>query len=98
MVIRCKRNGTALRTRRPFLWAGTLIRMSGGRLRKRIMVGYLEGTVRIGRGGKNKKWIYCVQSDVRVFGIAGKWKATALGAKVKVETSTEEGWRRFMVA
>ena len=43
----------SLRTRR-LLWAGTLIRMSGGRLPKRIMLGNLEGAVRRGRGGKEK--------------------------------------------
>ena len=38
-----------------FLWAGTLLRMSGGRLPKRIMFGNLEGAVPIGRGGKGKE-------------------------------------------
>ena len=39
----------------------------------------------------------CVQSDIRAFGIAGDWKATALKAEVWVETVTEGG-RRFMAA
>ena len=39
----------------------------------------------------------CVQSDVRAFGIAGDWKATASEEEVWVETVTE-GWRRFTVA
>ena len=39
----------------------------------------------------------CVQSDIRAFGIARDWKATALKAEVYVETVTEGG-RRFMVA
>ena len=63
---------TTLRTRRLFLWAGTLLRMSGRRLPKRIVFGNLEGAVRRGRGGKEKEWTDCVQSDIiRAFGIAG---------------------------
>ena len=54
--------------------------MSGRRLPKRIMLGNLEGAVRRGRGGKEKEWTDCVQSDIRVFGIAGDWEATALEA------------------
>ena len=71
--------------------------MSGGRLPKRIAFGNLEGAVRRGRGGKGKEWTDCVQSDIRAFGIAEGWKATALNAEVWVETVTEGG-RRFMAA
>ena len=72
--------------------------MSGGRLPKRIVFGNLEGAVRRGRGGKEKKWTDCVQNDIRAFGIAGDWKATtALKDEVWVETVTEDG-RRFMAA
>ena len=71
--------------------------MSGGRLPKGIVCGNLEGAVRRGRGGKEKEWIDYVQSDIRAFGIAGDWKATALKAEVWVETVTEDG-RRFMAA
>ena len=71
--------------------------MSGGRLPKRNAFGNLEGAVRRGRGGKEKEWTDCVQSDIRTFGIAGDWKATALNAEVWVETVTEGG-RRFMAA
>ena len=71
--------------------------MSGGRLRKRIEFGNLEGAVRRARDGKEKEWTDCVQSDIRAFGIAGNWKATALEAEVWVETVTEDG-RRFMAA
>ena len=67
-ITRCESIETALRTRR-LLWAGTLLQMSGGRLPKRIMLGNLEGAVRRGRGGKEKEWIDCVQSDIRAFGI-----------------------------
>ena len=71
--------------------------MSGGRLPKRIAFRNLEGAVRRGRGGKEKEWTDCVQSDIRTFGIAGDWKAMALNAEVWVETVTEGG-RRFMAA
>ena len=72
--------------------------MSGGRLPKRIVSENLEGAVRRGRGGKEKEWTDCVQSDIRAFGTAGDWKATALlKAEVWVETVTE-GRRRFMAA
>ena len=56
-ITRCESIKTTLRTRR-FWWAGTLIRMSGGRLPKRIVFGNLEGAVRKGRGGKEKEWTY----------------------------------------
>ena len=93
----CESIETTLRTRR-LLWEGTLLRMSGGRLPKRIVFGNLEGAVRRGQGGKEKKWTDCVQSDIRAFGIAGDWEATALKkAEVWVETVTEGG-RRFMAA
>ena len=95
-ITACESIETTLRTRR-LLWAGTLLRMSGGRLPKRIVFGNLEGAVRRGRGGKEKEWTDCVQSDIRAFGIAGDWKATALNAEVWVETVTEGG-RRFMAA
>ena len=70
--------------------------MSGGRLPKRIVFGSLEVAVRTGRGGKEKEWTDCVQSDIRAFGIAGDWKATALKAEVWVETVTVAGgsWPR----
>ena len=62
--------------------------MSGGRLRKRVVFENLEGPVRRGRGGEEKEWTDCVQSNIRTFGIAGDWKATALEAEVWVETVT----------
>ena len=71
--------------------------MSSGRLPKRIVFGNLEGAVRRGQGRKDKEWTDCVQSDIRVFGITGDWKATALEAEVWVETIAEGG-RRFMGA
>ena len=53
--------------------------------------------MRRGRGGKEKERTDCVQSDIRAFGTAGTWKATALKAEVWVETATEGG-RMFMAA
>ena len=64
--------------------------MSGGRLPKRIVFGNLEGAVRRGRGGKEKEWTDCVQGDIRAFGIAGDWKATALKVEVWVEVETSQ--------
>ena len=61
----------------------------------RMMFGNLEGTVRRGRGGKEKEWTDCVQSDIRAFGITGDWETMALNAEVWVEAVTERG-RRFM--
>ena len=57
----------------------------------------LEGAVRRGRGGKEKEWTDCVQSDIRASGIAGDWKTMALKAEVWVEAVTEGG-RKFMAA
>ena len=71
--------------------------MSSGRLPKRIFFGNLEGAVRRGRGGKEKEWTDCVQSDIRAFSIAGDRKATALKAEVWVETVRRVGgvsWSR----
>ena len=95
-ITRCESIEITLRTRRS-LWAGTLLRMSGGRLPKRIMFGNLEGAVRRGPGGKEKKWTDCVQIDIRAFGITGDWKTMALKAEVWVEAVTEGG-RRFIAA
>ena len=64
---------------------------------KRIMFGNLEGAVRRGRGGKEKEWTDCVQSDIQAFGITGDWKTMAVKAEGWVEAVTEGG-RRFMAA
>ena len=71
--------------------------MSGRRPPKRIVFRNLEGAVRRGRGGKEKEWTDCVESDTRAFSIAGDWKATALKAEVWDGTVTEGG-RRFTAA
>ena len=71
--------------------------MSGGLLPKRVMFGNLEGVVRRGRGGKEKRWTDCVQSYIRAFRLLGDLKATALEAEVWVET-VMEGGRRFLAA
>ena len=65
---------------------------------ERIMFGNLKGAVRRGRGGKEKEWTDCVQSDIRAFGITGDWKTMALKAEVWVEVVTEGGRRWFMAA
>ena len=80
-ITRCESIETTLRTRR-LLSAGTLLRMRGGRLPKRIVFGYLGGAMQRGRVGKEKEWTDCVQSDIRAFGIVVYWKATALKAEV----------------
>ena len=95
-IIRCESIETTLNMVRRFLWVGALLRMSGERLPKRIVFGNLEGAVRRGRGGKEKTWTGCAQSDIRAFGVAGAWKATVLEA-VWVETVTQGG-RRCMAA
>ena len=92
----CESIDTTLRTRR-LLWTETLLQMSGRRLLKRIVFGNLEGAVRRGRDGKEKEWTYCVQSDIRAFGITTDWKATALKAEMWVET-VMEGGQRIMAA
>ena len=53
--------------------------------------------MRRGWGRKEKEWNDCIQSDIRAFGIAGDWNATALKAEVWVETVTE-GERGSMAA
>ena len=60
-ITRCESIETALRTRR-LLWAGTLIRMGGGRPPTRIVFGNLEGPARRGRDGKEKEWTDYVQT------------------------------------
>ena len=95
-ITRCESIETTLRTRR-LSRAGALIRMSGGRLPERIVFENLEGAVRRGRGGKEKEWTDCEQSDIQAFGIAEDWKATALGTEVWVET-VAEGGQRFTAA
>ena len=62
-ITRCESVETMLRTR-IFLWAGTFIRMGGGRLPKRIVFGNLEGAERRGWGGKEKEWTDCVHLGV----------------------------------
>ena len=56
--------------------------MRGGRLPKRIVFGNLEGAVWRGRGGKEKEWTNCVQSNIRAFGMTEDWKATAFKSEM----------------
>ena len=83
-ITRCESIETTLGTIM-LLWAGTLIRMSGWRLPKRIVSGNFEGAVRRGWGGKEKEWTDCIQSDIRAFGITEDWKGTVLQAEVWVD-------------
>ena len=46
----------------------------------RVVFGNLEGAVRRGWSEKEKEWADGIQGDIRAFGIAGDWKATALKA------------------
>ena len=59
---------------------------------KQIISGKCEGAERKGRGGKEKEWTDCVQSDIWAFGIAGDGKSPALEAEGWLETVTEGGW------
>ena len=68
----CESIETTLRTRRLVLWAGALIRMSGGRLPKRIVFGNLENAVRRGRFGKEKEWTGCLESGIQAFAIIAR--------------------------
>ena len=79
---------------RRLLWAGALIRTSGGRLPKRVVFGNLAVEGRRRRGGNDKEWADCVESGIRAFGVTGDWKAASLKAEVWIETVTEGG-RRF---
>ena len=87
----CESIERTLQTKIPFLWAGTLIRMSGERLPKRIVFGNLEDAVRKGRGRKEKECTDSVQSDIRAFGIVGDWKSTVLKVEMWLRRSQRVG-------
>ena len=89
---RCESIEATLRSRTR-LRAEALFRISGGRLPNQTIFGNLWRAVRKGRSGKVKEWTYCVQSDIRAFGIAGNWKVTALEAEVRVEMVAKGRWR-----
>ena len=70
-ITRCDSIATNVAHERRRLWAGALIRISGGRLpKKRIVFTNHEDAVQRGRGGKEKEWADCLQSVIRPFGIA----------------------------
>ena len=69
--------------------------MDDGRLPKRVMFGTIKDRVKKGRGGQEKEWVACVESDVRTFRIQQNWKNAARDAQSWTETVTEGG-RRFM--
>ena len=72
-ITRYKSIETTLRTRRLFFVGGSAhtnerrAAAKANRVRKN-----LEGAERRGRGGKEKEWTDCVQSDIRAFGISGE--------------------------
>ena len=76
---------------------GSVPSLSGHAIAYRWRSRNLESAVRRGRGGKEKEWTDCIQSDIRAFDIAGNWKATALEAEMWIKTVTEGRWR-FMAA
>ena len=58
--------------------------MRGGRLSMRIVFGNLEGAVRRGRGGKEKEWTDCFQSDIRAFGIdSGELESDGINKRLR---------------
>jgi len=69
--------------------------MDDGRLPKRVMFGRIKDGVKKGRGGQEKEWKTCVESDVRSFKIQQNWKHAAQDAQSWTEIVTEGG-RRFM--
>ena len=69
--------------------------MDDGRLPKRVMFGTIKDGVKKGRGGQEKEWVACVESDVRSFKIQQNWKHAARDAQSWTEIVTEGG-RRFM--
>ena len=67
--------------------------MDDGRLPKRVMLGTVKDGVKKGRGGQEKEWATCVESDVRSFKIQQNWKQAAQDAQRWTETVTEGGQR-----
>ena len=49
--------------------------------------------MRRGRGGKEKEWTDCVQSDIWAFGITGDWETMVVKVEVWVEAVTKGGRR-----
>ena len=69
--------------------------MDDGRLPKRVMFGTIKDGVKKRRGGQEKEWVTCVESDVRSFKIQQNWKHVAQDAQSWTKI-TIEGGRRFM--
>ena len=76
----------------------SIIVVSNSELYIYTMFGKLEGAVRRERGGNEKEWTDCIQSDIRAFGIKGGWKATALKAEEVWLETVAEGGRGFTAA
>ena len=66
--------------------------MDDGRLPKRVMFGTIKDGVQKRRGGQEKEFVACVDSDIRSFKIQQNWKHTARDAQSWTEIVTE-GWR-----
>ena len=66
------------RTHEEVVVGGALLRMGDHRLPKRVMSGELENAGKRGPGGKEKEWTDCVADDLRLFGVTGDWKTTAI--------------------
>ena len=69
--------------------------MDDGRLPKRVTFGTIKDGVKKGRGGQEKEWVACVESDVRSFKVQQNWKHVARDAQSWTEPVTEGG-RWFM--
>ena len=89
----CESIETTLRTKR-LLWSG---QSAADGCQSESCQESLEGAVRRGRGGKEKGWTDCVQSDIRALSKTVDWKSTALKAEMWIE-AVAEGGRRFMAA
>ena len=73
--------------------------MDDGRLPKRVMFGTIKDEVKKGRGGQEKEWVACVESDVRSFKIQHSPRCPELDreshrGRAEVYDRVEEGGRR----
>ena len=71
--------------------------MGDHRLPKRLMSGELENAGKRRPGGKEKEWTDCVADYLRLFGVTGDWRTTALDPGARYNT-VQEGGSRFMAA
>ena len=71
--------------------------MGDHRLPKRVMSGEFENAGKRGPRGKGKEWTDCVADALRLFGVTGDWRTTALDPGAWYNT-VHEGGCRFMAA